>query len=79
MLYSRLREARIARNMKPSDVAKAVGITERAYRYIEAGERVPSLETAIKLEQVLGIPPRELLVQSNSTSEPGSEQGEHTA
>lgn len=65
----KLREARIARNMKPADVAKAIGISERGYRYIESGERKPSIETALKIEALFGIPPRELVVQNDSTVE----------
>ena len=69
MLRVRLRDARIARNMTPAQVASAIGISERAYRYIEAGEKKPSLDTAVKLEALLGIAPRELLVQDDSNAE----------
>lgn len=76
----KLREARIAHNMSPAEVASAIGITERAYRYIESGERKPSLDTALKIETLFGIPPRELVVQNDSTVEPEVKQPhEHTA
>lgn len=53
--------------MSHREVAEAIGVTERAYRYIEAGQRNPSLGTAYKLEDLFGISSRELLVQEDST------------
>ncbi len=41
-------------------------MTERAYRYLEAGQRGPSWETASKLAKLMGVPAEELLVQDST-------------
>ncbi|WP_029423293.1 helix-turn-helix transcriptional regulator [Alicyclobacillus macrosporangiidus] len=68
-MQNRVREERIKRNMSYSELADLLGLSERAVRYIESGQRKPSLKTAVKIEKVLGIRPRELLVQDDSTVE----------
>lgn len=62
----RLQQLRLQKGMSYKDVAKAIGVTERAYRYIEAGERTPSLAVADRLEDLFGLGQRELLVQEDS-------------
>lgn len=64
-MQNRLHEERLKRNLSYGELAKLLGISERAVRYIEAGQRKPSLKTALKIERVLGIPPRELSVQED--------------
>ncbi len=50
-------------------VAKQIGISRRMYVFIEQGSRNPSLCVANKLEDLFGIPQRELLVlDSNAKS-----------
>ena len=68
----RLKQERLARGMSYADVAKAIHLTERAYRYIENGERNPSWPTAKKLQRLFGVPDDELLVQ-DSTTDSGTE------
>jgi transcriptional regulator with XRE-family HTH domain len=63
----RLLQERIRHGLSYREVADAINVTERAYRYIELGGRTPSLKTAYKLEDLFEIPLRELLVL-NSTS-----------
>jgi putative transcriptional regulator len=67
MMRQRLQKERIQKDMSYSDVAKAIGLTERAIRYIETGQRNPSWDTACKLEELFKVPAKELLVQEDST------------
>ncbi|UOF90840.1 helix-turn-helix transcriptional regulator [Fodinisporobacter ferrooxydans] len=71
-MRQKLRQARTAKGMSYRDVATIVGITERAYRYIENGERGVSLGVAYKLEDLFGIKSRELLVQDCNTDSSNS-------
>lgn len=57
----KLREARLARNMKPKEAAELLGVTERFYRYLEADQRRPSIKTAVKIEDRFGIKVREMV------------------
>jgi|GEM_PF-1728396 len=66
---TRLRQERLKRGWLPKDVANALGITERAYRYLESGERNPSWPTACKLESLFGVPARELFEMDGRKSE----------
>ncbi|MCL6558546.1 MAG: helix-turn-helix transcriptional regulator [Firmicutes bacterium] len=66
MVRSRLEQERLSRGMSYRDVAKAIGLTERALRYIVSGEKNPSWETACKLEDLFGISARELLVPDST-------------
>lgn len=50
------REARQAKDMKQVSVARAAGITEAHYSYIENGKKRPSIAVAQRLGKVLGIP-----------------------
>ncbi len=58
---SRLRKIRIDKGFKQIEVCNALGITQAYYSQIERGERTPSLEIFIKLCNVLGITPNDLL------------------
>jgi DNA-binding XRE family transcriptional regulator len=44
---------RKSRNLSQEQAAKAVGISTRNYKYIEAGERKPNVETAISIAELL--------------------------
>lgn len=48
-----LKEKRIAAGMTQLDVAKAVGVTEQAYRQWERGAMNPNEENAKRLDDVL--------------------------
>ena len=63
----RLRAERKKNNWTQEYVAAEIGITVRAYHYYEHGGRTPSLDIANKLEDLFGIPQRELLVLVDCT------------
>ena len=50
-----LRNARIAANMTQGQVAEKLGISERYYRFIEAGTRVGDFEIWDALEDLFNI------------------------
>ena len=50
-----------------AETAKRLGITERAYRFIEHGDRNPSFELMNRMEDLFKSPQRELLVQDNTS------------
>ncbi|WP_041695800.1 helix-turn-helix transcriptional regulator [Alicyclobacillus acidocaldarius] len=61
MMRSRLRERRLELNMSYQELAQAIGVSERAVRYIEKGERQPSWKTARKLSETLGLTLEEVM------------------
>ncbi|HHY66655.1 MAG TPA: helix-turn-helix transcriptional regulator, partial [Alicyclobacillus sp.] len=65
-MRTRLRQERRSRRWTQCDMAAYLGMTERAYRHLESGTRNPSKETIDKLEDLFGVPQRELLAL-NST------------
>ena len=62
----RLREIRIARNMKQQTLADAVNIALRTYQHYEKGDREPSLSTLIALADALDVSVDELLGRTES-------------
>lgn len=62
----RLREIRIARNMKQQTLADAVNIALRTYQHYEQGDREPSLSTLIALADALDVSVDELLGHTES-------------
>ena len=55
-----LKEIRTERNIGQQDLAVAIGYCGRTIGRIERGERVASLELALRLSAYLGIPVEEL-------------------
>lgn len=55
MLGARLKEARVAAGMSQADVAKAIGVSQPAYCYIENGDKMPSLPVAKQLSKILNV------------------------
>lgn len=53
MLGERLKTAREAAEMSQAAVAKAIGVSQPAYCYMENGDKVPSLSVAKQLAIVL--------------------------
>ncbi|MDN5332140.1 MAG: hypothetical protein PWP45_1365 [Tepidanaerobacteraceae bacterium] len=51
----RLKEIRVRKNIKSSDLARKAGITNVYLSYIEAGEKTPTIETLKKICDALGI------------------------
>lgn len=54
MKNKRMKIARIERDMKQDDLAKAVGVTRQTIGLIEAGDYNPSLKLCIAICQALG-------------------------
>lgn len=65
----RLRAERRARVWTQQYVASEIGVTVRAYQNYEYCEKDPSLGVANKLEDLFGIPQRELLVRDDCNAE----------
>jgi putative transcriptional regulator len=54
MIYNnKLKEFRLNKNISPSELAKEVGVSERYIRFIESGEKNPSLYIAKKIAMKL--------------------------
>lgn len=66
-MRNRLRQERKARRWSQRETAEKLGMTERAYRHLEAGTRNPSYATAKKLEKLFGVDDEELLVPDSNT------------
>ncbi len=60
MVRIRLIEIRREKGMKQSDIAKYLNITTRQYQRIEAGQIQGKIEMWDKLEDIFGIPQRQL-------------------
>lgn len=50
-----LKKKRESCGLTQKQAAQEVGTTERAYQYYEAGQREPSVRTAIRIADVLGV------------------------
>ena len=61
MLAENLKNAREKLGLSQEDVAKAVGITQPAYSYIENGFKNPSVPTLIRLSKLLNVSIDELI------------------
>ena len=59
-LGQRLKERRLAMQLTVKQAAEMLNMTERGYRYLEADEKRPSIDTAVKIEEHFGIPVREM-------------------
>lgn len=65
----RIKELRIAKNMKQSDLAEKSGISRVAVGNYERGDRRPTLEIANKIAIALGVHISELLGISSESTE----------
>lgn len=59
-----LKKYRQDKKWTQAQVALMLGVTERFYRSIEAGDRRPSYDNLNKLEDLFGLPQRVLLAKS---------------
>ena len=50
-----LKNHRLSKNLTQKELAKQVNISERHYRYIESGNRNPSISLALRLCDILEI------------------------
>lgn len=48
-----LKECRMKKALTQKQVAARVGISERSYQYYETGERMPDVQTAIRISRAL--------------------------
>ncbi|MHB1681925.1 MAG: helix-turn-helix transcriptional regulator [Bacilli bacterium] len=62
----KLRAERKSHGWSQQYVAEQLGVTNRAYQQWEYDERTPSLDSANKMEDLFGIPQRELLVRNDT-------------
>lgn len=65
MKNTKLREAREKCGLTQVQVAEKVGTTARAYQYYEAGEREPSVKTAILIAKAVKSTAEELFGGEN--------------
>ncbi|WP_039879508.1 helix-turn-helix transcriptional regulator [Jonquetella anthropi] len=59
-MRSELREIRMSRGLRQEDVAKKIGVSTRAYQHLEAGSRTGSIKLWDALEDLFGVPQRQL-------------------
>lgn len=64
-----LKIERQKRKLKIEQVANELGLSRPGYLNIEAGRRKPSIDIAFKLEDLFGIPARELLATAENEEE----------
>lgn len=50
-----LKNARMGKNMTQDDLAHILGITVRTYQYIEYGQRKPSYDVILKLQDLFHL------------------------
>ena len=55
-----LRQTRLKYNLTQAEVAKNIEVSVRQYQHLEAGTRNTTPETWDKLEDLLGVPQRQL-------------------
>lgn len=69
-----LKNARKEKGMTHSQVAEYLGITERAYKYMEYGDRVGSVELWDKLEDLFSVHQRILRENTDRADSLGTHQ-----
>lgn len=62
-----LKEYRIKCHFTQSELAKKVGVIPRYIAFIEAGERKPSLNVALRLADALGASVEDIFLRPNCT------------
>lgn len=55
---ARLTALRERAGLSQSEIARRAGISRQAYRKLEDGTSIPSMDTLVKLAEALGISPR---------------------
>lgn len=50
---NKLKELRESKGLSQPQISEKVGISLRAYQYYESGERMPDVDTAIKIAGIL--------------------------
>lgn len=62
-----LKVARLGRSLTQDEIAHLLGITVRTYQYIEHGERKPSYDVIIKLQELFNKDIYNLLSEADIT------------
>ena len=57
---SRMKEVRIQKKLRQVDLVKATGLSKGSISLIESGKSSPSMDSAFKIAQVLGVTVDEL-------------------
>lgn len=55
MWYQQIKSARVSKDLTQKKMSEILGITDRSYRYIEAGKQWPPYEKLEKICETLGI------------------------
>ncbi len=55
MWYEQIKTARVDKGLTQKQMSEILGITDRSYRYIEAGKQWPPFEKLEKICEKLGI------------------------
>jgi transcriptional regulator with XRE-family HTH domain len=63
LIANRIRELRNAKRLSQEALAGRAGLTPRMLQAIEGQERLPSLDSLVKLSEALGVPASALLEQ----------------
>lgn len=58
---NRLRALRLSRSISQSELAAAVGVSSRAVKYWEHGQRTPNAASLLALAHYFDVPPESLL------------------
>jgi transcriptional regulator with XRE-family HTH domain len=62
-----LKKARLSRNLTQDELAHMLGITVRTYQYIEYGQRKPSYDVILKLQELFNSSINNLLSETDYT------------
>ncbi len=65
-----IQKVREGKGLTITQTAKRAGLSYQGYRYIETGQRRPSVTTAKRLSEVLGIPWTEFFREDEATAAP---------
>ena len=61
-----LKKVRLSRNITQDELAHTIGITVRTYQYIEHGQRKPSYEVILKLQDIFKCDINRLLSEADA-------------
>ncbi len=65
MFNNRLHDLRVYRGFTQQFMADSIGVQLRAYQFYESGDRSPSLDTLVKIADVLKVPTDYLLCRDD--------------
>ena len=64
---NRIKELRERKNLTRTELAVAIGVSERHIFFLESGKRLPSMKTAQRLSQALGKGMDDIFLSLKST------------